>query len=67
MAKDTKIKVFEDKKIRTLWDDETEEWFFSVVDVIAILTDSVNPNNYWKVLKNRLKKEEVSWLQIVTN
>jgi hypothetical protein len=40
---------------------------FSVVDVVAVLTNSANPNNYWKVLKNRLKKKEVSWLQIVTN
>lgn len=51
------IKIFEEKKVRTLWDSETEEWYFSIVDVIAVLTDSPNPSNYWKVLKYRLKKE----------
>ena len=51
------IKIFEEKKVRTLWDNEQEKWYFSIVDVISILTDSSNPNNYWKVLKNRLKKE----------
>ena len=51
MTKKEAIKIFEEKKVRTVWDDETEEWFFSVVDVVAILTDSPNPSNYWKVLK----------------
>lgn len=53
----TQIKIFEEKKVRTIWDAENEEWYFSVVDVVAVLTESENPNNYWKVLKNRLKKE----------
>lgn len=53
----TEIKLFENKKVRTIWDNVTEEWYFSVVDIVDVLTDSVNPNNYWKVLKNRLKKE----------
>lgn len=57
MAENTQIKLFEDKKVRTIWDEEAEEWYFSVVDVVAVLTESANPNNYWKVLKNRLKKE----------
>jgi len=57
MNEKAQIKLFEDKKVRTLWDKEAEEWYFSVVDVVAVLTDSPNPNNYWKVLKNRLKKE----------
>lgn len=57
MTKKEAIKIFEEKKVRTVWDDETEEWFFSVVDVVAILTDSPNPSNYWKVLKHRLRKE----------
>lgn len=57
MTKKEAIKLFEEKKVRTVWDDETEEWYFSIVDVVAILTDSPNPNNYWKVLKHRLKKE----------
>ena len=61
------IKIFDEKKVRTLWDEETEEWYFSIVDVVGILTDSPNPNNYWKVLKNRLKKKVVSWLQTITN
>lgn len=54
---DTQIKLFENKKVRTLWDKETEEWFFSVVDAIEILTDSPNPRKYWSVLKTRLKSE----------
>lgn len=59
MVKQNTIKLFEEKKIRTLWDSETEEWYFSVVDVVAVLTDSdyQTARNYWKVLKNRLKKE----------
>lgn len=57
MTKKKAIKIFEEKKVRTVWDDETEEWFFSIVDVVAILTDSPNPSNYWKVLKHRLRKE----------
>ena len=51
------IKIFDEKKVRTLWDEETEEWYFSIVDVVNVLTDSPNPRKYWSVLKNRLKKE----------
>lgn len=51
------IILFQEKKVRRHWDAEKELWYFSIVDVIAVLTDSVNPNNYWKVLKHRLKKE----------
>ena len=51
------IKIFDEKKVRTLWDEETEEWYFSIVDVVSVLTDSPNPRKYWSVLKNRLKKE----------
>ena len=51
------VQLFEDKKVRTAWDEEQEEWYFSIVDVTAVLTDSPNPNNYWKVLKKRLKDE----------
>lgn len=54
--KDT-MQFFENKKIRSVWDAEKEEWFFSIVDVVAVLTESPNPNNYWKVLKSRLIKE----------
>ena len=57
MTKKEAIKIFEEKKVRTAWDDETEEWYFSIVDVIAVLTDSPNPRKYWSVLKTRLKKE----------
>lgn len=58
------IQLFEEKKVRTAWDEESEEWYFSVVDVVGVLTDSPNPNNYWKVLKSRLKKEGS---ELVTN
>ena len=51
------IKLFEEKKVRTLWDLENEQWYFSIVDVIAILTESPNPRKYWSVLKTRLKAE----------
>ena len=51
------LQLFEDQAIRTAWDEENEEWYFSVVDVIGVLTESPNPNNYWKVLKKRLKSE----------
>ena len=59
MTKKEAIKVFEEKKVRTVWDDQTEEWYFSIVDVVAVLTDNdyQAARNYWKVLKNRLKKE----------
>lgn len=51
------IKLYENQQIRSVWDEEQEEWFFSVVDVIAVLTESENPRKYWSVLKTRLKKE----------
>ncbi len=51
------IKIFEQNNIRSAYNEEQEKWYFSVVDLIAILTDSEKPANYWKVLKNRLKKE----------
>lgn len=57
MTQSTSIKLFEDKNIRTLWDEDQEQWYFSVVDVIAVLTDSANPRHYWNVLKGRLKEE----------
>ncbi len=52
-----KVQIFQDKKVRTHWDAEKEEWYFSVVDVVGVLTDSPDPRNYWKVLKHRLKEE----------
>ena len=51
------IKIFEDKKVRTLWDEEKEQWFVSIIDVIEVLTESVNPTAYWRKLKQRLKEE----------
>jgi hypothetical protein len=51
------VKLFEQQKVRTHWDEKEEKWYFSVVDVVGILTDSPNPRNYWKVLKYRLSKE----------
>lgn len=60
MEQSDKLQLFEDKRIRTAWDEEKEEWFFSVVDVVAVLTDQPSydgARNYWKVLKNRLAKE----------
>lgn len=50
-------KLFEDKKIRTVWDDEEEKWYFSIVDVVGALTDSIDANAYWRKLKQRLKQE----------
>ena len=57
MTKKQAIQLFQERKIRTAWDDEQEKWYFSIVDVCAVLTDSPNPRNYWKVLKHRLLKE----------
>ena len=57
MTKKQAIQLFEAKKVRTVWDDEQEKWYFAIVDVVEVLTDSVNPQTYWRVLKNRLKKE----------
>lgn len=57
MEKHNAIQVFEDKKVRTLWDEEREKWYLSIVDVIAVLTSSPNPRKYWSVLKTRLKAE----------
>ncbi len=51
------IKVFEDRRIRTQWNEQEEDWYFSVVDIVEILTDSPNPRKYWSVLKTRLKAE----------
>ena len=60
MTKQESIKLFEEKKVRTVWDDEQEKWYFSVVDVVGVLTEQIDTEharNYWKVLKHRLKKE----------
>lgn len=57
MGQNDKIQLFEDKRIRTAWDEEKEEWYFSIVDVVAVLTDSENPRRYWSDLKRKLKAE----------
>ncbi len=57
MKKQDAIKFFEDKKVRSLWDDELEKWYFSIIDVIGVLTDSNRPRKYWADLKSKLKKE----------
>jgi len=57
MTKKQAIQLFQERKVRTAWDDQEEKWYFSIVDVCAVLTDSPNPRNYWKVLKHRLLKE----------
>lgn len=57
MSRENAIKIFEQKQVRTHWDEEQEKWYFSIVDVIAVLTDSPNARKYWSVLKTRLKKE----------
>jgi BRO family, N-terminal domain len=56
-TKDTSIKIFEDKKVRTLWDEDLEKWFISIVDVIEVLTNTDRPRKYWSDLKAKLKKE----------
>ncbi|MFT6842452.1 MAG: hypothetical protein ACJASR_001219 [Psychroserpens sp.] len=59
-----KLQLFQNQKVRTHWDEKEEQWYFSIVDVVSVLSESVNPNNYWKVLKSRLKKEGI---QLVTD
>ena len=57
MKRDEAVKLFEQKTIRTEWDDEQQEWYFSIVDVVAVLTESTDPTAYWRKLKQRLKAE----------
>ena len=57
MTQHNKIQLFEEKKVRAIWDDEAEKWYFSIVNVIAVLTESPNSQTYWRVLKKRLKDE----------
>lgn len=57
MTQKQQIQLFGEKKVRSVWDSEQEKWYFSIVDVCAVLTESENPQTYWRVLKNRLKKE----------
>ena len=57
MTKENAIKLFQDRRVRVHWNDEKEKWYFSIIDVIGVLTESENPRKYWSVLKTRLKKE----------
>ena len=57
MKNSTEIQLFNAKQVRTVWNIDEEEWYFSVVDVVEVLTDSPTPRKYWSVLKTRLKKE----------
>jgi BRO family, N-terminal domain len=57
MTKETAIKLFEEKQVRSIWDAEQEKWYISIIDVIAILTESVDVNAYWRKMKQRLKEE----------
>ncbi|MCK9305337.1 MAG: Bro-N domain-containing protein [Bacteroidales bacterium] len=57
MGRQTEIKIFENRQVRTLWDSENEKWYIAIVDVVALLTESPNPQVYWRVMKKRLKDE----------
>ena len=57
MTKETAIKLFNQRQIRTHWDEEQEKWFFSIVDVVGVLSESIDPQAYWRKLKQRLKEE----------
>jgi len=57
MTKVNAIQLFEDKKVRTVWDAEQEKWYISIIDVVSALTGSISPNAYWRKLKQRLKEE----------
>ena len=68
MPNENQLKTYENRPIRTAWDEEREEWYFSIVDVIAVLTDQPTydgARNYWRVLKSRLKSEGAN--ELVTN
>ena len=58
MSERTQIKLFEERKIRSIWNEEEQQWYFSVVDVVAVLTESVNPRDYWFKMKKRVHSED---------
>ena len=66
MTKQQAIQLFEERKVRTVWDDQEEKWYFCVVDVVEILTDSKNPTDYIKKMKKRDPELAKGWGQIVT-
>ncbi len=57
MTQKQAIQLFEERKVRTVWDDKAQKWYCSIIDVVAVLTDSLDPKRYWSVLKTRIKKE----------
>ena len=57
MTQQQALQIFEEKKVRTVWDTDTEKWYFSIVDVVAVLTDSKDASAYWRKLKQRLKEK----------
>lgn len=59
MTKETAIKLFEQKQVRSAWNDDEEKWYFSIVDVVGILSESIDPQSYWRKLKQRLREEEM--------
>ena len=59
------IKLYENKKIRSIWDEGKEEWYFSIVDIVEVLTDSINPRDYWYRVKKRMTDEEKSQLSTI--
>ena len=64
MGEETKIKLFQNQQVRVIWDDEIEEYYFSVVDVVGVLSESKNPSQYWRTLKSRLNEEGVQSVTI---
>ncbi|MGY6562653.1 MAG: BRO-N domain-containing protein [Luteibaculaceae bacterium] len=58
MSKDSGLKIFEDKKVRASWDEKEEKWYFSIIDIISILTESLNPRDYWFKMKIRVKTDD---------
>lgn len=64
MTRKQAIQLFEERKVRTVWDDKAEKWYFSVIDVVAVLTDSADAKRYWSVLKSRLKKKVVTYYNL---
>ena len=66
MTQHNSIKLFEEKRVRTVWDDQQEKWYFSVIDVVAVLTDSVNPTDYLKKMRKRDPQLAEGWGQLVT-
>ena len=66
MTQHNSIKLFEEKRVRTVWDDQQEKWYFSVIDVVAVLTDSVNPTDYFKKMRKRDPQLAEGWGQLVT-